>query len=153
MDPKAGQDVAGEEDSGAQAESLVQKVKKMTLTERIRFAMKCDKEGRTLLIHDPNRSVQLSLIANPRITHAEVAVLAWSRGSDEEVLRRISEDREWIKYYPVRLGLTCNPKTALSIATKYLSTLMPDDLSKIAKSKDVPVAVAHAARRMILRKY
>jgi len=128
-------------------------VKKMTLMERVRFAMKCDKEGRTLLIHDPNRSVQLSLIDNPRITHAEVAVLAWSRGSDEEVLRRISEGREWTKYYPVRLGLACNPKTELSIATKFLSTLLPEDLSKIAKSKDVPVAVAHAARRLILRRY
>jgi hypothetical protein len=128
-------------------------VKKMTLTERIRFAMKCNKEGRTLLIHDPNRAVQLSLLTNPSITEAEVSILAWSRSSDEEVLRRISDDREWIKSYPVRLGLACNPKTPLSIATKFLATLMPEDLSKVAKSKDVPVTVAHAARRLILRRY
>jgi hypothetical protein len=125
----------------------------MTLTERIRFAMKCGKEGRTLLIHDPNRAVQLSLIGNPRITDAEVSILAWSRSSDEEVLRRISDSREWIRYYPVRLGLAFNPKTPLSIATKFLATLMPEDLSKVAKSKDVPMAVAHAARRLILRRY
>jgi hypothetical protein len=128
-------------------------VKGMTLTERIRFAMKCDKEGRTLLIHDPNRAVQLSIIANPRMTDAEIAVLAWSRSSDEEVLRRISENREWVKYYPVRLGLAGNPKTPLTVSTKLLATLMPEDLSKIAKSKDVPVAVTHAARRLILRRY
>jgi hypothetical protein len=124
----------------------------MTLTEKKRFAAKCDKEGRTLLIHDPNGSVQLAIIANPRITDAEVAVLAWSKGSDEEVLRRISDDREWVKYYPVRLGLAYNPKTPLSISTKLLPTLMAEDLSKLAKSKDVPVAVAHAARRLILRR-
>ena len=114
--------------------------------------MKCDKEGRTLLIHDPNRAVQLAIICNPRITDAEVAVVAWSKNADEEVLRRISDDREWVKYYPVRLGLAWNPKTPLSISTKLLPTLMPEDVSKIAKSKDVPVTVAYAARRLILRK-
>jgi hypothetical protein len=127
-------------------------VKRMSLTERKRFAAKCDKEGRTLLIHDPNRAVQLAMIQNPRITDAEVAVLAWSKSSDEEVLRRISDNREWVKYYPVRLGLAWNPKTPLSISSKLLPTLMPEDLSKIAKSKDVPMTVAHAARRLILRK-
>jgi hypothetical protein len=127
-------------------------VKKMSLTEKMRFASKCDKEGRTLLIHDPNRGVQLAIISNPRITDAEVAMVAWSRGSDEDVLRRIYENHEWVKHYPVRLGLAWNPKTPLSITTKLLTTLMREDLSKIAKSKDVPVTVAHAARRLILRK-
>ena len=128
-------------------------VKKMTLTEKMRFAAKCGKEGRTLLIHDPNRGVQLALLSNPRITNDEVVVVAWSRSSDDDSLRRIADNHEWLKYYPVRLGLVWNPKTPLSISTKLLNTLMPEDLSKIAKSKDLPIAVAHAARRLILRKF
>jgi hypothetical protein len=128
-------------------------VKRMTLTEKMRFAARCGKEGRTLLIHDPNRGVQVAIISNPRITEDEVAVIAWSKGTDEEPLRRIADNPQWLKHYPVRLGLTWNPKTPLLISTKLLNTLMREDLSKIAKSKDVPVAVTHAARRLILRKF
>jgi len=128
-------------------------VKKMTLTEKMRFAAKCGKEGRTLLIHDPNRGIQLALISNPRITNDEVVIIAWSKGADDDTLRRIADNHEWLKQYPVRLGLVWNPKTPLSISTKLLNTLMPEDLSKIAKSKDLPIAVAHAARRLILRKF
>jgi hypothetical protein len=127
-------------------------VKRMTLTEKMRFAAKCSKEGRTLLIHDPNRGVQLAIVSNPRITEDEVAVIAWSKGTDEEALRQIANNGQWVKHYPVRLGLAWNPKTPLTISAKLLNTLMPDDLSKIAKSKDIPIAVAHAARRLILRK-
>jgi hypothetical protein len=134
-------------------ETLFQMIKRMTFTEKLRFAMRCDKEGRTLLARDPNRAVQLAIIANPRITDAEVAVTAWFKGANEEVLRRIADSRQWLRYYPIRLGLAWNPQTPLSIATKLLPTLMPEDLSKIAKSKDVPVLVAHAARKLILRKY
>ena len=124
----------------------------MSLMEKMRFASRCHKEGRTLLIHDPNRAVQLALISNPRITDAEVAIIAWSRSTEEDVLRRISENHEWLKHYPVRSGLAWNPKTPLLLVTRLLGTLMREDLSKIAKSKDVPVTVAHAARRLILRK-
>ena len=133
-------------------ESLFQLVKNMTVTEKMRFALRCSKEGRTLLSHDPNRGVQLALISNPHITEAEVVIIAWSRESDQDVLRRISENHEWVKHYPVRLGLAWNPKTPLLLVTRLLGTLMREDLSKIAKSKDVPVTVAHAARRLILRK-
>jgi hypothetical protein len=81
-----------------------------------------------------------------------VALIAWFRSADEEVLRRIADSREWVKYYPVRRGLAWNPKTPLAVVTRLLPTLMPEDLSKIAKSKDVAVVVAHAARKLILRK-
>jgi len=134
------------------AESLFQMLQRMKITEKLRFTLRCDKEGRALLIRDPNRAIQLAIISNPRITDAEVTILAWSKSSDEEVLRRIADNREWIKYYPIRLGLARNPKTPVSISTRLLPTLMPEDLSQVAKSKEVPVAVAHAARRLILQK-
>ena len=146
------QQEAPKESQAQKTESLFQMVHRMKLTEKLRFALRCDKEGRTLLIRDPNRAIQLAIIANPRITDGEVAVIAWSRGSDEEVLRRIADSREWVRYYPVRLGLTMNPKTPISISTKLLSTLMPEDVSRIARSKDVPALIAHAARRQILQK-
>lgn len=132
--------------------SLLRLIRKMKLLEKLRYALTCGKEGRTLLIRDPNRSVQLAIISNPRITEGEVAVMACSRTIDEEVLRRIAENRDWAKHYPVRLALVNNPKTPLAIALKLLQTLMAEDISQIAKSKDVSGHVAHGARRLLLQR-
>ena len=129
--------IAESEEQELETESLFQMVRRMKLTEKVRFALRCGKEGRTLLIRDGSRAVQLAIISNPRITDGEIAIIASSKTIDEEVLRRIAENREWVKYYPVRLALAGNPKTPISIAIKMLPTLMPQDLSQIAKSKDV----------------
>lgn len=135
-----------------ETESLLQMARRMKLSERVRFALRCGKEGRTLLIRDGNRAVQLAVIGNPRITEGEIALIACSRTVDEEILRRIAEQREWTKYYPVRLALAGNPKTPLAIAVKMLPTLMPQDVSQLAKSKDISAMIALAARRLMLQR-
>jgi hypothetical protein len=146
------QEKKGMETPEPETEALLQMIQKMTMIQKLRFAMRCNKEGRSLLIRDPNRAVQLAIVSNPRITDSEVAIIAWSKTSDEEVLRRISENREWIRHYQVRLGLARNPKSPMPIATRLLPTLKPEDLLQIAKSKEVPALIAQSARRQILQK-
>jgi len=130
-------------------ESLFQKVQKMTTAEKIKFALRGDKEVRNLLIRDGERTVQMAIINNPRITDNEITSIANSRNVHEEVLRRIGTSREWLKLYPVRLALAQNPKTAITISLKLLSTLMVKDLRIIAKSKSVPSVIAQAALRLL----
>ena len=129
-------------------EPLLQRIQRMKVAEKIRLAMVGDKESRNILMRDPNRLVQFAIISNPRITEGEIAVIAASRGADEDILRRIGHSREWVKYYPIRLGLCTNPKTPIAISSRLLETLTQKDLKLIAKSKSVPSAVAQAARRM-----
>lgn len=143
----AGGSVDGEGE--ARAQTLYQKVQKMKVAEKIRLAMTGDKETRTLLIRDSNRLVQFAIINNPRISDGEVAMIANSKGVDDEVIRKITENREWMKLYQVRLGLVKNPKTPLPTAIKLISTLTDLDVKLLAKSKAVPMAVATAARRRI----
>lgn len=150
-EPDREEEAQGEE-LEADTASLFQMVRAMKLAEKVRFAMRCGKEGRTLLIRDGSRAVQLAVITNPRITEGEIARLACSKTLDEEILRRIAESREWTKYYPVRLALANNPKTPLATAIKMLPTLMPQDVTQIAKSKDVSALIAVAARRLILQR-
>lgn len=130
-------------------ESTLQRIQKMKVTEKIRIAMVGDKETRDILIRDPNRMVQYAIVSNPRITEGEIAAIASSKSIEEDVLRRIANSREWMKYYPTRLGLATNPKTPIPISSRLLSTLTPKDLKLIAKSKNVPTALAQAARRML----
>ncbi len=130
---------------------LAMKIQKMTVSERIKMALVGNKEARTLLMQDPNRSVQLAVLDNPKITQSEVVGFANSRNISDEALRKIAENREWSKLYPVRLALVKNPKTPVGIALKLVSTLIPQDLKILAKSKSVSSVIVQAARRQLER--
>lgn len=109
--------------------------------------MVADKETRGILIRDASRMIQVAVISNPKITEGEVAAIAYSRQVDEEVLRRIATDKEWLRLYPVRLALAANPKTPVAISRKIVPTLSRQDLKNISLSKSVPTLVANEARR------
>lgn len=130
---------------------LAMKIQRMTVPERIKLAQTGGREARTLLMQDPNRVVQLAVLDNPKITSSEVAGFANSRNISDEALRKIAENREWFKLYPVRLALVKNPKTPVGIALKLVSTLIPQDLKILAKSKSVSSVIVQAARRQLER--
>jgi hypothetical protein len=138
---------AGEE--GTDADTLTQRVQKMKVAEKIRLAMLGDKEARTLLMRDSNRMVQAAIVSNPRLTDGEVAMIASLRSIDEEVLRKIANNREWMRMYQVRLALATNPKCPFATSVKLLQSLAPADLKQISRSKSVPSNVAQAARRLL----
>ncbi len=136
-----------EEEAQNRAETVLQKVMKKKMSEKIRLAMTADKEVRDILMRDGNRLVQVAVISNPRITDSEVAAIACSRQVDEEVLRRIAANKEWIRLYPIRKALVTNPKTPFPISKKLLPTLNNQDLRNISRSKSVPALVANEARK------
>jgi hypothetical protein len=131
------------------AESLLQKVQKKNVAQKIRLAMTGDKETRSILIHDGNRAIQVAVVSNPRITDSEIASIAYSRQVDEEVLRRIAADKEWVGIYSVRLALASNPKTPPAIAKKLVPTLNRRDLRNLSLSKAVSAFVTNEARRRL----
>ena len=133
-------------------ETLFQKIQRMPTAEKIRLASRADKELRNLLIRDADRTVQLAVVGNPRITDSEITSIANSRNVNEEVLRKIGSSREWLKLYPVRVSLVQNPKTPVTIALKLLQTLMQKDLRVVAKSKNVSNTVARVALRYVSKR-
>ena len=132
--------------------SLYGQIQRMTVIEKIKLALKGNKETRTLLLRDSNRIVQNFVLQNPRITEEEITALACNRNTEGELLRRVADNREWIKYYPVRLGLTGNPRTPLAIALHLLPPLRERDIRDLARSKNVPIAVSTQAKRLILQR-
>ncbi|MGQ9484298.1 MAG: hypothetical protein ACUVSA_04745 [Desulfosoma sp.] len=130
---------------------LAMKIQKLTVSERIKLALIGNKETRTLLMQDPNRAVQMAVLENPKITSSEIVGFANSRNISDEALRKIAENREWSKLYPVRLALVKNPKTPVGIALKLVSTLIVQDLKILAKSKSVSSVIVQAARRQLER--
>ncbi len=133
-----------------ESSSLFSQILTMGMTEKIKLALRGNKEARVLLARDGSRTVRRYVLENPRISEDEIVQLARDRQADEEMLRTIMTRREWTKLYQVRLGLVRNPRTPLPNAIRMLGTLLPRDVERLAKSRDVPQAVVAQARRVLL---
>ncbi|HEY2388681.1 MAG TPA: hypothetical protein VGK30_17120 [Candidatus Binatia bacterium] len=132
--------------------SLLQRVGAMTVAERIKLALHGNRESRMLLLRDSNKLIRRFVLQNPRVGDDEVIAIAKNRSADDEILRLIADNRNWIKNYQVRYALVTNPKTPLTIALRFLSGLYERDIRGLAKSKNVSATVAAQAKRIIVQK-
>lgn len=129
--------------------SVYRRIQVMTVAEKIQFALRADKEARSILYKDSNRQVALAVLGSPKLTEDEVVMMAQSRNVSDEVLRVISKNREWMKNYSIVLGLVNNPKTPIGIALAQISHLKPQDLTILAKHRGVAESLRSAANRLI----
>jgi len=132
--------------------SLVARIREMTVGERIKLALRGNREARMILVRDSNRMIPRFVLQNPRISDDEVIAVGKNRNADDDLLRAIANNREWTKNYQVRLALVTNPKTPLVIALRLLGSLYERDVRRLAKSKNVSATVSAAAKRSVLRK-
>ena len=129
--------------------SFLQTVQEMTVAERIKLALRGNREVRMLLIRDPNRLIRRFVLQNPRVADDEIIAIAKNRSADDELLRIIADSREWTKNYQVRISLVSNPKTPLTLSMRHLHSLNDRDVRALAKSKNVSATVANAAKRIV----
>ncbi len=132
--------------------SKYQLSQQMGVAEKIKVALTGDKEWRTILIKDSNKLVSGAAIKNPRITEAEVLAIAKSAVQNDEVMRVICANKEWIKNYQIRKALVVNTKTPLPFALRQMATLSEKDITGLAKSKNISTVIATQARRILLSK-
>jgi hypothetical protein len=134
------------------AKSRYQEIQDLPVPEKVKLAMSGDKEARSILIKDSNKQIQEAVLDSPRITEQEIVAIANSRNVGEELLRKIATNRDWMKNYQVRLALTNNPKTPLTIGLRLIGTLMISDLKRLSKSKGVSSVLTAAANRALIKK-
>jgi hypothetical protein len=130
-------------------ESLTQRIQKQSVSARIQLALKGGREIRGILARDPNKEVVLSVLENGKITESEVEMIARSRQSFEEALRKIAKNKEWMKKYAVVFALVTNPKTPPGISVPHVTDLKVKDLAILEKNKNVAEAVRSTAKRLI----
>lgn len=122
---------------------------KLKLHEKIRLATLGNAYCRSNLIRDSNKMVSLAVIRSPLITDTEVVRYAGNRQIGEDVIRYIANQRDFTKMYQVKLNLTQNPKCPLGFSLRFLPMLHPEDLKALAKSKNIPSALAVAAKKLV----
>jgi len=144
------QDAAAVAPTREEAVSVYHRIQVMTVAEKIQFALRADKEARSILFKDSNKQVALAILGSPKLTEDEVVMMAQSRNVSDEVLRVISKNREWMKSYSIVLGLVNNPKTPIGIALAQLSRLKAQDLTILSKNRGVAETLRSAANQLIV---
>jgi hypothetical protein len=132
--------------------TLAQRIMGMSIAEKIKLATKGNKEARSYLLRDSNKLVSVAVIRSPKITDGEVLAVANNRAAQDDVLRVVCNNREWLKMYPVKLALTKNPKVPLPVAMKFLAQLRESEVKDLAKNKNVPSGIQVLARKMLEKK-
>jgi regulator of extracellular matrix RemA (YlzA/DUF370 family) len=127
--------------------SLIKRIMFMNARDRMKLAMKGDREARNILIRDSNRVVATAVIQNPRVTDQEVENIAAMRTVADEVLRLISMNRNWARSYTIIHNLVRNPRTPLPTVINILPRIRTKDLKHLSQNRNV----SEAARRQAMR--
>jgi len=132
--------------------SKYQQLLDMPVSEKIKMALTGDKEWRSLLIREANKLVSSAVLKNPRISEGEVLLVAKNRASNDDLIRIILLNREWVKNYDMKKALIVHPRTPLQNAMRFMTFLTEKDIKELAKSRNVSQAIVNNARRIIMTK-
>lgn len=130
-------------------QSILQKIQKLSVSNKIHLALRGGKEIRSILLRDPSKEVVLTVLENPKLTETEIELISRSRSIPDEVLRKITKKREWMRNYNVVLGLVTNPKTPPGISVVLVNELKTRDLAILEKNKNVVEGVRATAKKIL----
>lgn len=133
-------------------ESAFSMIQTLRMGEKLKIALQGNMEARKILIKDNNKLISGAVLKNPRLTDMEVILICQSKVVDDEILRKISETRKWTRLYQVKASLVNNPKTPVHISMNLLRHLREHDLRRIMVDRNLPGAVANAARNIVRSK-
>jgi hypothetical protein len=132
----------------AKQEGVLKRLHTMTAAQKVALAQKGNKTIRMSLVRDSNKVVAVAAIKNPGTSESEVTAIVSSRSVCDDVLRIICNNREWTRSYAVKLALVNNPKTPLAFSMRFLQSLNPNDLKALTSNKNIPSALATAAKQL-----
>jgi hypothetical protein len=128
--------------------TVLQRVSKLNVGQRIKLGFIGGKEERALLIRDTARLVQNAVLSSPKLTDAEAESFAASKNLQENVFREIARQRRFLKLYPVVRNLANNPRCPLDISLTLVKTLHVYDLKSLRHNKNVPDTIRKVAAKL-----
>ena len=128
--------------------SMLQRIGRMRVGERIKLAMRGNREERMVLIRDRSKLVSLAVLESPKLTDPEMEGFAGMKNVQEGVLRAISMKRKYIKIYGVLRALVNNPKTPLDVGLPLVAYLLVKDQRTLAQNKNVNETIRKMALKL-----
>ncbi len=141
-------ELQADDEASSERVSMLNRIMRMGVKDRVKLGMKGDREARNILIRDPNKLVSGAVVNNPRISEKEVENIAAMRTISEEILRQIATNRQWSRSYPIMHNLVRNPRLPIANAMTIMNRLQLRDLMALSKNRNVSDAVRRQALRL-----
>ena len=104
----------------------------LTLGERKAIAAKPDRKLLAFALRDPHPEVIGKLLRNPKLTEADVLLIATKRPNIAAVLRRVAQHDKWRKRRAVAKALVYNPHTPPRQAISVIHLLSRKEVVELA---------------------
>ena len=140
-------ELLGEPEDGDDV-SLIARLGKMNVGQKLRAALFGTREERSILVRDTNRLVACSVVKNPKFTATEADQAAKSRNISSDVLRLIARHRDFGKSYSIQKNLVVNPRCPADIALNLVAVLNDHDLRLIVRNRNIRDAVRRQAKKV-----
>lgn len=141
-----------EEETDPERQTLLQRIARLTTSEKIKLALTGNQDERHLLIRDSNKIVARAVLQSPKLSVQEIESYASMKNVTEEVLRLIAMNRKFIKSYAVARQLVSNPRTPIDVSLPLLNRLNDRDLKIVSFNKNVPEVIRGMALKAVKRK-
>ena len=132
--------------------STLQKIARLSVGERVKLAMKGNKDERFILIRDGSKVVSLAVLESPKLSDSEAEQFASMKNVQEIVLRTIVTKRKFMKNYSIIRALANNPRTPLDVGLPLLPHLIGLDLKHLSMNKNVSDTLRKVALKMFKEK-
>ncbi len=133
--------------------TLLQRLARLTVVERVQLALKGGREERMMLIRDSCRLVQRAVLQSPRLTDMEVESFSAMTSLTSEILRMIAMSRLFMKNYSIVRNLVNNAKSPLEITLHVLPRLVDKDLKMLTTNKNIPEVLRTSALKLYRQRH
>jgi hypothetical protein len=139
-------------EAAPERQTLLQKIGRMTVAEKINAALMGNQEERTLLVRDSNKIVARAVIQSPKLSDQEVENIATMKNVSEEILRLLAMNRKFIRSYGVVHNLINNPRTPIDTGLPLIHRLNDRDLKELSHNKNVAEVIRSMAYKLVKQK-
>ena len=136
----------------APRQTLVQRISKLTVSQKLHLATLGSREERLLLIRDQNKLIPRAVASSPKATESEVELYASMTDVTEDVFRIIAKSQTFMKSYGVVRALVRNPHVPLDISLPLMIRLNAKDLKEVEVDKNLATALRNVAAKLRRRR-
>lgn len=132
--------------------SLTSYIANLNTGSKVKLALKGNKEARSILIKDANKTVACAVLKSPKITENEVTHYSSFKNVADDVVRAIAKNPTWTKSYAVKMNMIQHPKCPPQYSMQFLKFLNLRDLQNVTRSRTVPGPLRKAAKQLLMTK-
>ena len=130
---------------------LVERLPDLKIGERITLGRLATPFVLVRLLADLDPRVVHTCLQNPRLREQDLAAALRQELVAVALLTEAAASPRWKDNYRVRLELVLQPRTPLALSLAQLTSLVPGDLARVARSASLPTLVQLAAQRLLDR--